>query len=111
MAKSGVFQAKKKNGSVYYRSSVTYRSKHISLGSFATEQEAHLVYKEAKTLLETEEPLMPDDYDAVKTHFLPFSKWISLLNFKNNGYYIKTPIYLRSKGAFRNHRGSASGGL
>ena len=32
----GVFQAKKKNGSLYYRSSLTYRAKHISLGSYDT---------------------------------------------------------------------------
>ena len=96
MAHSGVFQAQKKDGTLYYRSSITFRSKHISLGSFPTEKEAHLAYKEAKTLLETEELLLPDDYDSAKNPFLPFSKWISLLNFKNNGYYIKTPIYLRS---------------
>ena len=30
----GVYQAKKKNGTIYYRSSLTYRAKHISLGSY-----------------------------------------------------------------------------
>ena len=29
----GVYPACKKNGSIYYRASLTYRSKHISLGS------------------------------------------------------------------------------
>ena len=37
----GVYIAKKKDGTIYYRSSFTYKSKHISLGSFATEKEAH----------------------------------------------------------------------
>ena len=37
----GVFQARKKNGDIYFRSSVTFRGKHISLGSFATQEEAH----------------------------------------------------------------------
>ena len=92
----GAFQSKKKDGSIYYRSSVTYHSKHISLGSFQTEKEAHLVYLEAKNLLETTKELSPDDYDSSDFPLLPFPKWISLLNFKNNGYYIKTPIYLRS---------------
>lgn len=96
MSLSGAFQTQKKDGSIYYRSSITYRSKHISLGSFSTEKEAHDAYTEAKKLLETGELLSPDDYDAKNYPLLPFSKWISLLNFKNNGYYIKTPIYLRS---------------
>lgn len=100
MGKSGVFQAQKKDGTIYYRSSITYRSKHISLGSFDTEEEAHMVYQEAKELLEMNQALSPDDYDIAKNPYLPFSKWISLLNFKNNGYYIKTPIYLSSKSFF-----------
>lgn len=93
---SGTFLAKKKDGSTYYRSSITYRSKHISLGSFPSETDAHRAYLEAKNLLETDNVLTPDDYDTETATLLPFSKWISLLNFKNNGYYIKTPIYLRS---------------
>ena len=57
----GVFQAKKKNGTIYYRSSITFRSKHISLGSFPDESSAHSAYLEAKTLLEQEKKLTPDD--------------------------------------------------
>ena len=39
--KAGVYEAISKNGTIYYRASLTYRNKHISLGSFETEQEAH----------------------------------------------------------------------
>lgn len=91
----GVFQAKKKNGTIYYRSSITFHSKHISLGSFPDEHSAHSAYLEAKTLLEQEKKLTPDDYPFDKTTALSFSKWVCLVNFKNNGFYIKTPIYLQ----------------
>ena len=43
----GVTKAKKKDGSVYYRSSMTIQSKHISLGSFDTEEKASQAYTEA----------------------------------------------------------------
>jgi len=92
----GVFQAKKKDGSIYYRASVTFRSKHISLGSFDTETLASQAYIEAKTLLESPGKITPDDYQPDSSSVLDFSKWISLINFKNNGFYIKTPIYLQS---------------
>ena len=32
----GVYQAKKKDNTIYFRSSITYSGKHISLGSFET---------------------------------------------------------------------------
>ena len=41
----GVYQAKKKNGTIYYRSSLTYRAKHISLGSYGTPESAHEAYR------------------------------------------------------------------
>lgn len=90
---AGVYSAQKKNGTVYYRSSVTYRNKHISLGSFPTEQEAHEAYCSAKNLLQDERLLTPEDYSPSP---LTFRKWVSLTNFKNNNIYINTPIYLRS---------------
>ena len=51
MSLPGSFQATKKDGTIYYRSSITYKNKHISLGSFSTDQEAHLAYVEANTIL------------------------------------------------------------
>lgn len=89
----GVFQARKTNGDIYYRSSVTFRGKHISLGSFATQEEAHKTYTIALNLLKSEIRFRPDDYRSCE---LPFSKWVVLTNFKNNGLYIKTPIYLQT---------------
>ncbi len=92
----GVFTAKKKNGSIYYRSSITFRAKHISLGSYDTPQEAHRAYLEASLLITSDQVFSPMDYRQYGK-VLPFSKWIVLCNFKNNGIYIKTPIYLRNK--------------
>ena len=85
----------KKDGTIYYRSSITYKNKHISLGSYTTEQEAHLTYLEAASILNN------DDYSidvlATRLHTLSFEKAVCLVNFRDNGMYIKTPIYLQKK--------------
>lgn len=94
MAK-GVFPATKKDGSIYYRSSITLHGKHISLGSFDTEAKAHTAYQTASAVIADETILSPDDYAPARFPVLSFQKWISLVNFKNNGIYSKTPIYLR----------------
>ncbi|MFR1029216.1 MAG: hypothetical protein ACLSD6_08540 [Clostridium sp.] len=36
----GVYQAKKKDSTIYFRSSISYSGKHISLGCFDTEEKA-----------------------------------------------------------------------
>lgn len=92
--KPGVFLAQKKDGTVYYRSSLTYKSKHISLGSFETEDQAHQTYTEACTILNSSIPL--EDVPHT-TKYLPFEKAVTLINFRDNGLYIGTPIYLRKK--------------
>lgn len=88
----GVFSAKKKDGSLYFRSSITYRNKHISLGSFSTPENAHRAYQEAEELLAN-----PDF--TIESHkennLLAFRKWVSLINFRDNGVYCKTPVYLK----------------
>lgn len=92
--KPGVFIAKKKDGSIYYRSSITYRNKHISLGSYETEEDAHTAYTESTLLINT--PYSLDDIASV-THVLPFEKAVVLINFRDNGLYIANPIYLRKR--------------
>ena len=47
----GVFSASKKDGTIYFRSSFTYKNKHISLGSFSTEKDAHKAYLEATEIM------------------------------------------------------------
>jgi hypothetical protein len=89
----GVFLAKKKNGTSYYRSSITFHNKHISLGSFSTEKDAHEAYCTARILIDSDTHMSPDDFPSTP---LAFSKWVTLTNFKNHGIYFKTPIYLQS---------------
>lgn len=89
----GVFSAQKKDGSIYYRSSVTFRKKHISLGSFSTAKEAHMAYLEANKLLRGNKKYTIMEYTG--QHALSFEKWVCLLNFKDNHMYFSSPIYIR----------------
>lgn len=93
----GVFKSEKKDGSIYYRASVTFRSKHISLGSFINEKEAHNAYLDALNIINSDKIFIPGNYSDGICQALPFNKWVVLVNFKNNGIYIKTPIYLKKK--------------
>lgn len=90
----GVYTAKRKDNSVYWRASLTYRNKHISLGSFDNAKDAHRAYLLAGTLL-ADLSLSLNDYQADSP--LSFAKWVSLLNYRDNGIYFATPIYIRPK--------------
>ena len=90
--KPGVYIATHKDGSTYFRSSITYRNKHISLGSFDTEDAASQVYFESASILSSKIPL--EDARTVAPT-VPFDKIVSLINFRDNGLYIGNPIYLR----------------
>lgn len=93
----GVHAAKKKNSQIYYRSGIHYRGKHISLGSFEQETAAHEAYLEAGRLL-SDAAISMDNVSSFVCR-LSFSKCVTLLNFRDNHIYIKTPIYLQ-KGFF-----------
>lgn len=90
----GVTISKKKNQSLYYRSSLTYRNKHISLGSFDSMMKAHLAYREAWCLLE-DKSLSIESWTDHK--IISFEKWVCLANFRDNHIYICNPIYTRQK--------------
>lgn len=91
----GVYKTKKKDGSVYYRASLTFRQKHISLGSFDSPFKAHQAYLEGIRVLNSQDHPGISDYQP---HFsLSFEKWVSLINFRDNGFYFGTPIYVFSK--------------
>lgn len=90
----GVYTAKRKDQSIYFRASLTYRNKHISLGSYDSAEGAHQAYLLAGSLL--------GDARITLNHYAPdsplaFSKWVSLLNYRDNGIYFATPIYIRPK--------------
>lgn len=89
----GVYTARKKNGSLYYRASITHQNKHISLGSYDTEDLAHQAYLQAQLLLTSFE-LTLDSAEAMPGALL-FEKKVSLLNFRDNRIYFKNPIYLK----------------
>ncbi len=89
----GVYTAKKKNGTVYYRASVTYKNKHISLGSFDTAELAHECYRQAKLITTSNLGVMDYSKDIV----MPFDKWVILINYRDTSYYFKNPIYLHKK--------------
>lgn len=90
----GVFPAQKKDGTPYFRASLTYRRKHISLGSYDTPEAAHQAYGEAVQLLSQPEITL---LKYQETSPLSFEKWVCLLNFRDNGIYFGTPIYMGQK--------------
>lgn len=91
----GVYKSSKKDGTVYYRSSLTYHQKHISLGSFHSPFMAHQAYLEGSSILNETSILNISDYDS--HHAISFDKWVSLINYRDNGIYFGTPIYVFSK--------------
>lgn len=91
----GVYQATKKDGTIYYRTSFTYKNKHISLGSYPTPEDSHSAYLEAITVTK-DHTIVLDSY-IQNRHILSFDKWVVLLNFRDNGLYFKNPIYLKDR--------------
>lgn len=88
----GVFTASKKDGTIYYRASITHQKKHISLGSYQTALLAYGAYLEGTSLL-TDSSLCLENYSDHRV--LPFAKWVCLINFRDNRIYFSTPIYMR----------------
>lgn len=88
---AGVYETFKKDGTRYYRSSITVKGKHISLGSYDDATAAGRVYIEASQIMTSD--ITVDDY-MVSHYFLPYKKYVSLINYRDNGIYIKTPVYL-----------------
>lgn len=91
---AGVYTTTMKNGEKSYRVSITYRRKHISLGSYSDESTAHQVYLEGKRLIAPDGYRLEEYNDAC---LIPHAKFVSLVNFRDNGIYFPTPIYLRKQ--------------
>ena len=94
MSKPGVYKTSKSNGKTYYRSSFTYKNKHISLGSFDNEKDAHNCYRDAIRI--TSSLLSIDEYNEHR-FTIPFEKYVSLVNFRDNNVYFSNPIYLQKR--------------
>lgn len=95
---TGVYEAYTKDHTRYYRASIHYRSKHISLGSFPTFKAANTVYVQARALLDDAAATLPDAFSQYD--HIPFEKTVILLNFRDSGMYLGTPIYLQSQNYF-----------
>ena len=98
----GVFNATKKDGTAYFRASVTYQSRHISLGSFTDEETAHAAYLLAARLLFDKHRFLPDALQEIESYpelHLPlsFHKWVMLLNLRDHDMYCRNPIYLADR--------------
>ena len=91
----GVYKAVKKNGESYYRASITYNGKHISLGSYTHEEAASQAYLLSGELLSGHCDFRIDNYPS--SCVLSFEKWVILINVRDNHIYFKNPIYLRKK--------------
>lgn len=87
----GVYTATKKDGTTYYRSSITFRGKHISLGSYDTEGEANQAYWEGGILLNNPSWTISS---YTSDRILDYKKWVTLINFRDNRFYLTSPIYL-----------------
>ncbi|MBR5968748.1 MAG: hypothetical protein IK016_00215 [Lachnospiraceae bacterium] len=90
----GVYPRTRKNGKIDYRASVTCQGKHIALGSYDTEEDAHRAYLHAREILQNKRETIETAKDKSP---LLFEKIVSLVNYRDNGLYIPTPIYLKKK--------------
>lgn len=93
---SGIYTAQKKDGTVYYRANIHYHAKHISLGSYATQAQAAEVSDSAHALLADPSAALPHVFFHRTYAAIPYDKIVTLLNFRDNGMYLGTPIYLKS---------------
>ncbi|MCR4650712.1 MAG: hypothetical protein K5662_03045 [Lachnospiraceae bacterium] len=90
----GVYATTRKNNSIIYRSSFTFKGKHISLGSFDSPLTAGKAYESACRLSQ-DMSIGTDDYSEDEP--LPFEKWVVIINYRDNDLYIATPIYIRKR--------------
>lgn len=91
----GVYSATKKNGENYFRASITYNGKHISLGSYKKESSASQAYLLASKILDDRSRYTLEKYPSRCA--LSFEKWVVLINFRDNRIYFKNPIYLKKR--------------
>ncbi len=91
----GVYSTTLKDGTPSHRASITFRGKHIALGSFTKVETAAKVYKEASHVL-SDHRYDIYGYDENRLS-LPFEKYVSLINYRDKGMYISNPIYLEKK--------------
>ena len=90
---SGIFTATRKDNSIYYRSFLTIKGKHISLGSFDEKDKAKRCVETAERIWNSLQIVL-EDYTNESA--LAFEKWVVLINYRDHGIYSSNPIYLRN---------------
>ncbi|MCR5418142.1 MAG: hypothetical protein K6E84_04430 [Lachnospiraceae bacterium] len=97
MSTKGVYETKLKNGKPSYRASLTTGSRHVSLGSFAVEKDAAKAYEQGRRILE-DKSLKIDKLEKIAAKYkLSFQKIVLLMNLRDNGIYIPSPIYVYNR--------------
>lgn len=89
---TGVYVTEQKSGKVSYRSSLTYKNKHIALGSYDTYELAKKVYEEGCLILADRNYSVDGNREGLS---IPFEKFVILINFRDNGIYSANPLYIR----------------
>ncbi len=89
----GVCRSKKRNGTVYFRVSITYKGRHISLGSSESIETAAMIYEEASHLRDSGDGV--DEYTSYR--YISFDKYLTIINYRDNGVYFHNPIYLHQR--------------
>ena len=82
----GVYPAKRKDGTPYFRAGIHYKNKHISLGSYTEESLAHNAYSQADSLLH--DTGISLETALFSSQSLSFEKIVVLCNFRDNGMYL-----------------------
>lgn len=90
----GVYEFKRSDGVINYRSSITIDKKHISLGSYPSEEEASAAYMEAGKVYGDPGMNISGYSDSLT---LSFDKYVSLINLRDNHIYFATPIFVRKR--------------
>ena len=84
---TGVYIAKKKDNTEYYRVSFTFKNKHISLGSFDDIKKAEKVYKNAVAIINNSSEYMVNPELHTTTYnaslAIPFDKFIRIIKTDN----------------------------
>lgn len=88
----GIYISTKKDGTTYYRVSLTYKNKHISLGSTDDLETAQRRYQLATAIVRNNRYTLLDFNKTDQS--MDYEKWVIIHNFRDNGLYFKTPIYL-----------------
>ena len=102
MKTTGISEAKRKDGTVYYRAYFTFNGRHISLGSFDSAKDAASAYSLAQKIVRDKKHFHINTASEIEGYpknakSLSFEKWVMLINLRDSGIYSHNPIYLQRR--------------